>query len=290
MWGKTRTSSGAGGFIRYAASTCVNHLRYCSNQPTDVREQAEAESPKKQWYSPYGTIRSWPGATNFPFGPGSSQMLPPSLPPSTRFSSPALHLHTSALPSPATSALPSPAISVLPSPAISTPSSPQLSALALPSISTLPPPYATYPLWHSDQNPGLSVHHSLHVEPPTSLISQPTTLSSQRDWLKELQTKFETQIARLTASAGLPLSWVDNPEWINFIHLFLPAAKSLSRKVLTTRLIPCVAQDYRKIAKYSSRDQNATIQADGWTAANFHHLLTFMIALKKKVGFKPFYI
>ena len=34
-------------------------------------------------------------------------MLPPLLPPSTRFSSPALHLHTSALPSPTTSALPS---------------------------------------------------------------------------------------------------------------------------------------------------------------------------------------
>jgi len=37
------------------------------------------------------------------------------------------------------------------------------------------------------------------------------------------------------------------------------------------------------VAKESSRSQNATIQADGWTGVNFIHLLTFMIAVKKKV-------
>ena len=126
--------------------------------------------------------------------------------------------------------------------------------------------------------------HSLYVEPPTSHIMRSASPFSQGEWSHELQTRFETQIARLTASAGLPLSWVDNPEWIDFVHQFLPAAKSPSRKVLTARLIPRLAKDYCQLAKVSSRDQNATIQADGWTGGNFHHLLAFMIAVKKKVG------
>jgi hypothetical protein len=104
-----------------------------------------------------------------------------------------------------------------------------------------------------------------------------------RQWSPELQGVFEVHIARLTASAGLPLSWVDNPEWIDFIHQFLPWAASPSRKVLTTRLIPRVAKSYRQTAKQSTKGQNATIQADGWTGSNFHHLLAFMIAVNKKV-------
>jgi hypothetical protein len=39
------------------------------------------------------------------------------------------------------------------------------------------------------------------------------------------------------------------------------------------------------MAKESMRGQNATIQADGWTGVNFHHLLAFMITVNKKVGF-----
>ena len=273
MWGKARSSVGTGGFIRYAASTCINHLKSCPNHVPDVHERAkgEAESPKKQRYSPYGTTWSQLGETPvpgmFPSGSRSSQMLPPSLPPSTRFNSPALHLQTSTLPSPIISALPSP----------------QLSALPSPLINTLPLSYGNhYPHTHYNQSPA-SVPHSLHVEPATSHILRPTPPPSWGDWSQELQIRFETQVARLTASAGLPLSWVDNPEWIDFVHQFLPAAKSPSRKVLTTRLIPHIAKNYRNIAKESSKDQNATVQADGWTGANFHHLLAFMIAVKKKV-------
>ena len=94
---------------------------------------------------------------------------------------------------------------------------------------------------------------------------------------------FEARVARLTAAAGLPLAWVDNPEWIDFIHQFLPWAVSPSQKVLTTHLIPRAAESYRQNAKESSKGQNATIQADGWTGTNFHHLIAFMIAVNKKV-------
>jgi len=47
-------------------------------------------------------------------------------------------------------------------------------------------------------------------------------------WPPEFQRKFEERIARLTVSAGLPLSWVNNPEWIDFINDFLPSARSPS--------------------------------------------------------------
>jgi hypothetical protein len=273
VWDKPRTSSGTGGFIRYAVKTCINHLKVCRNHPDHVSERAQVEgaSPKKPRYSPYQPAR--PGVTSvpgiFPSGSTSSQMLPPSLPPSTRFNSPALHLQTSALPSPAISTLPSP----------------QLSALPSPFINTFPLSNGSHhPLYLSDQSPAMSTPLSLCVEPATSHALQPTPPSGWGNWSQALQEKFEMRIARLTASAGFPLSWVDNPEWIDFIYEFLPAAKSPSRKALTARLIPKIVEHYRQIAKDSSRGQNATIQADGWTASNFHHLLAFMIAVKKKVG------
>jgi hypothetical protein len=188
---------------------------------------------KKLWYSPYGEtpfsrVLSTPGM--FPSGSGSLQMLPsPSLPPS-RLASLALHLQMSTLPSPANSAAPSP----------------QLSALSFPLINVLPSPFG-----------------NAHVEPAAFHTSQPAQPSSWGDWSQDLQKQFEIQIARLTAAAGLPLSWVDNLEWIDFVHWFLPAAKSPSRKVLTTRLIPHVVEEYCRVSKESSGGQNATIQADG---------------------------
>lgn len=262
MWGKPRSAVGIGGFTRYAAKTCINHLKSCPNQPPGICQQARDASPQKPQprFSPYvGT--PWLGATPTPgmlfSGPGSSQMLPPQSRPPSQLNSPALYLQSSTLPSPIGSVGPSP----------------QLSALSFPLINTLPTPYGN-PL-HFVQSPIASP-----LYPPTPHLVQ---LSNREDWSQTQQKEFEIQIARLTASAGLPLSWVDNPEWIDFVHQFLPAAKSPSRRVLTTRLIPHIVSEYRATAKEFTRSQNATIQADGWTGANFHHLLAFMIAVKKKV-------
>ena len=97
------------------------------------------------------------------------------------------------------------------------------------------------------------------------------------------QKQFEEKIAKLTAAAGLPLSWVDNPEWIDFVNDFLPYAQSPSQKVLTNRLIPAAVKKHQDKTKVMTRDQNATLQADGWTGANFHHLLAFLITVNKQV-------
>jgi hypothetical protein len=88
----------------------------------------------------------------------------------------------------------------------------------------------------------------------------------------------------LTASAGLLLSWVDNAEFVAFIDEFLPAAKSPSRKVLTQRLIPVAVAEFRAEAKAAVNGHEATIQADGWTGVNHHHLIVFMIMVDGKVS------
>lgn len=103
------------------------------------------------------------------------------------------------------------------------------------------------------------------------------------NWSPEQQRSFGIRIARLTASAGFPLSWVDNTEWIDFCTEFLPAAKLPSRRVLTRRLLPEAVAGLRTSAKIATKGQNVTLQADGWTGLNNHHLLAFMITANGKV-------
>jgi hypothetical protein len=87
----------------------------------------------------------------------------------------------------------------------------------------------------------------------------------------------------MTASAGFPLSWVDNAEWIDFCTEFLPAAKLPSRKTLTRRLLPAAITELRTAARATAKGHEATLQADGWTGVNNHHLLAFMITADGKV-------
>jgi len=56
------------------------------------------------------------------------------------------------------------------------------------------------------------------------------------------QQRFEELIVRLTASAGLPLSWVDNLEFDAFLSEFVPGAWAVSRKTLSRRILPSVFQ------------------------------------------------
>jgi len=97
------------------------------------------------------------------------------------------------------------------------------------------------------------------------------------------QMRFEERMIRLTASAGLPLSWVENPEWLNFCTEFIPQAKSPSRKVLTRRLLPQTLAELQSQAKQRASGKNATASCDGWTGENFHHYIAFMIVVGKEV-------
>ncbi|KIK74201.1 hypothetical protein PAXRUDRAFT_72299, partial [Paxillus rubicundulus Ve08.2h10] len=56
-------------------------------------------------------------------------------------------------------------------------------------------------------------------------------------------------LARLTASAGLPLQWIENPEWKKICDRFLSKAKNPSSKVLTNRIIPEVLDGLKSSAQ-----------------------------------------
>lgn len=102
-------------------------------------------------------------------------------------------------------------------------------------------------------------------------------------WSDGRQAMFEERVMRLTASAGLPLSWVENPEWLDLCTDFIPSAKSPSRKVLTRRLLPRSLAQLQTEAKLNAAGHNATASCDGWTGENFHHYIAFMVMVKKQV-------
>lgn len=96
------------------------------------------------------------------------------------------------------------------------------------------------------------------------------------------QQRFESRITRLTASAGFPLQWVDDPEWLQFLSEFLPDLKPFNRKKLTNKLLPEEVFQNRQLTmahvkELPDHQRVCTLQTDGWTGVNRHHLLAFMI-------------
>jgi len=87
----------------------------------------------------------------------------------------------------------------------------------------------------------------------------------------------------MTAFTGFPLFWVDNPEWIDFFTEFLPAAKLPLQKTLTHHLLPAAITELHASPTAATKGHKATLQADGWTGVNNHHLLAFMIMADGKV-------
>jgi len=107
-------------------------------------------------------------------------------------------------------------------------------------------------------------------------------------WSKGEQALFETTVARLTASAGLPFRWVENPEWLALCERFMPNARSPSRKVLTQRLIPATLKTFKQAAKEHCRGMEGTVSYDGWTGGNHHHYIAFMVNCRGQVSLVNF--
>lgn len=124
------------------------------------------------------------------------------------------------------------------------------------------------------------------LTPPTHL-SRTGTLSRHSNpasyWTEGQQTQFEAMIARLTASAGFSLRWIDDPEWIRFCSVFVPDARLISRKTLTQRLIPSELAMFQEKARGDLAGELGTVQEDGWTGMNKINLLAFMVNAKRTV-------
>jgi len=102
--------------------------------------------------------------------------------------------------------------------------------------------------------------------------------------LDDHQAIFNTQLVRLTASAGLPLNWVTNPEFHKLVAILDPDIVIPGRKALTQTLLPAYLTDVRAAAKSKASGQTVTIQCDGWTGINNHHLVAFMATTLKDVS------
>jgi hypothetical protein len=108
--------------------------------------------------------------------------------------------------------------------------------------------------------------------------------STEAAWTPADQADWEAALARLTASAGLPLRWIENPEWKKICDCFLSKAKNPSSKVLTDRIIPEVLNVLKASAQVECQGSEATLQCDGWTGENHHHLIGFMMTAQRKVN------
>jgi hypothetical protein len=257
---KAESNTQGYGWIASATSTALNHLRVCTLVSEDVRSTAEeARAGKYASDSPTSRRRR----REHP------DMLQPAMP-SISFNAPG----------PLSMAGPS----MLPN----DPNIPQdyewggsisrqSPLMQYSSLQNSPAPSESGSSYSNSRAPTRSNSFS------TQYHRQSNVIDPALHWSREKQKSFDTHIARMTASAGFPLSWVDNPEWIDFCTEFLPAAKLPSRKTLTRRLLPAAIEELCTSARATAKGHEATLQADGWTGVNNHHLLAFMITADGKV-------
>lgn len=109
------------------------------------------------------------------------------------------------------------------------------------------------------------------------LSSSPIPYAS---WSEHRQTRLENGLARLTASANLPLRWIENPELQAIFAEFFPSARLISRKRLTNVIIPRVLGEQRIGAQRFTRGQESTVQGDGWSGGGHRHWQGFVLAVR----------
>ena len=231
----------------------TNHLVSCDHQPQEVRARAQDQkvhrSPRRHRHAP---------AEGAEASSSRHQITPPPYP------TPIFHVR-----SPSDSQQPAYMLSV---------SRPALSSRST-YVSTSSSNSSLAPSDSISERSSVPLSRPRRGHRRTSSPSQVLDLS----WPDGRQAYFEDRITRLTASAGLPLSWIENPEWLNFCTEFIPQAKSPSRKVLTRRLLPRTLAGFQGKAMERASGRNATASCDGWTGENFHHYIAFMIMVEKEV-------
>lgn len=250
-----------------SSNTLINHFARCTYQIDQIRAQALADKNCTLSLNQCGTTST----LNFP-GSGATALN-----------------HTSGFLS-VPSSLPGSPASMLLSPLMLSPVNP---TSQLPYDSTfsqhLPPalgPDDSVSNISLRSAPGQLIAGHFAQSRRPSIAATPDFLT----WNSNRQIWFENRLTRLTTSAGLPQSWIDNPEWIAFKQeLIYPNAKLPSQKVLTLCIIPRLVDELKQQAITSVKGKNTTLQSDGWTGENHCHLITFMITADKHVR-KFYYI
>lgn len=267
------------GWRKSAPATLINHLAQCPFAPPEMKSRAASDRRC--------TLASSRPRSSHGRDESRSQsrtdlhiVSPPSSPPLYPQQAPNPYFDPNALTNPSTlfsqsEAVPPPlqlnvaaAMGYAPSP------SPGISATPSPLSSSFPSPVAfpTRPISRSASQPAFP-----------SPLNPTTGQRKRRPFDDATQERFETRVMRLTASANLPLSWVDNLEWIRLCEEFIPKARPISRKHLTRVVLPRVVRQIREQVRKAVKAKEATLQADGWSGVNRHHYIGFMISVNGKV-------
>lgn len=227
--------------------TLINHLVRCPHSTDAVRQQASGDLAQRP------TGRSSRAS--------SSQTLP------------------------ARSRSGSPVFISTPPPYSPSPVSLSSSSRPSPLLATPPLPVVALPLsGNAEVNRATSASYvDLTPGPSFSNAKLRHAASSLPVWTNESQRRLETSVARMIASTNTPLSWVDDPEVHAFFARFIPGAQPISRRVLTSRLIPTELEARRAARLPDIRNADATLQCDGWAGGNFRHYTGFTMTIRGDV-------
>ncbi|KIY61455.1 hypothetical protein CYLTODRAFT_427529 [Cylindrobasidium torrendii FP15055 ss-10] len=99
-----------------------------------------------------------------------------------------------------------------------------------------------------------------------------------RPWSDQRQQRYRDLIGKITASAGLPLSWVDNRHFRQLREEFMPMAPPIGRHALRRTVLPNLRDSLRNDVRVLVNGANGTLQQDGWTGINHKHINAFMVA------------
>ena len=262
--------------MRNDLPTMVNHLRKCPLQPSDVTDWACGQHINKYDRSSGS-------------GPRSVSSTP-AIAPQPMF------LHPSSSHQPLQN-IPGPSFQQFSTnPFISQPSlSPQLSPLLINNPSPTTIINAPIPLPHPPNANALGflMHGSPNISSgppsrpssgPLSHLQGPSISRPQSQFSHGFdQQSFNIHIGRITVAAGLSISWTDNPEVRSVFRMFFPWVQLPSRKTLSRSVLPALQSSLRAQAQKETRGTNCTLQCDGWTGVNSHHLIAFMITVWPKV-------
>ncbi|KAH7919498.1 hypothetical protein BV22DRAFT_1090514, partial [Leucogyrophana mollusca] len=284
-------------WIQARTENFMRHLKKCERQSHETRARAEVICIERGWLrdpdaEPEPALPPNPGTYSLnsplptvyhPLHPLSIQ-VPPSL----------------ATPGSSTSQLTSPLLLSQPAVAATSTSAPPFSGLypishapsPAASPSFLLPDLGTPSSFGSRSSSPLVLSQSVNAvdsgsRPPSSkrmrvLSSSKSQYNEMPTWTSSHQERLSSHIARITASCGFPYSWIENPAVRAFFGDLLPGATPISSYQLTHRFVPQEVEKFRAAAKESCRGEEATLQTDGWTGINFHHLLAFMMTTARR--------
>jgi hypothetical protein len=268
------------GYIQAASDTMLHHLQVCSLVPELIRNRASSARQQSR-SAPYSASPVIP--TPLITGASSVLQLETNSAPIPAFFHaevrPELSTHPLSPLDPFSPALPGP--STLFSPLDNNSDAGSIPGSSVASFSSTP------------AFPQHQISHGSHIRVAglCRSFSQPPVhfhdpIVPTIPFSADCQACFESRLCRVVASAGLPLSLTSNVEWLLLVDEFMPGVQNIKRNALTRRVLPSILWEHRKQAKASVRGCDATVQCDGWSGLNGHHLIAFMISSNNHVSTK----